>query len=115
MISYWTIRERLLRVPGVANVAIWGERLQMMQVQVEPEKLQANGVPLEPVMETTADALDAGLLQYSDGSVDRYRWRHRDAQPTSDRPARPARSSTPDDLGDVSLGNLGPRRGLDPR
>ncbi|TMK43770.1 MAG: efflux RND transporter permease subunit, partial [Actinobacteria bacterium] len=23
MASYWTIRERLLRVPGVANVAIW--------------------------------------------------------------------------------------------
>ncbi len=26
MISYWTIRARLLRVPGVANVPIWGER-----------------------------------------------------------------------------------------
>jgi len=24
MISYWTIRARLLRVPGVANVPIWG-------------------------------------------------------------------------------------------
>ena len=69
MISYWTIRERLLRVPGVANVAIWGERLQMMQVQVRPKKLKAEGIPLETVMETTADALDAGLLQYSDGSL----------------------------------------------
>jgi Cu/Ag efflux pump CusA len=26
MIAYWTIQQRLLRVPGVANVAIWGER-----------------------------------------------------------------------------------------
>src|SRR3990172_7910437 len=26
MITYWTIRQRLLRVSGVANVAIWGER-----------------------------------------------------------------------------------------
>lgn len=69
MISYWTIRERLLRVPGVANVAIWGERLQMMQVQVQPRKLKAEGVSLETVMEATADALDAGLLQYSDGSL----------------------------------------------
>src|SRR3954447_7752804 len=25
-IAYWKIRERLLRVPGVAQVAIWGER-----------------------------------------------------------------------------------------
>ena len=29
MITYWTIRERLLRVPGVANVAIWGERIDI--------------------------------------------------------------------------------------
>ena len=26
MIAYWKIRARLLRVPGVANVAIWGEQ-----------------------------------------------------------------------------------------
>jgi len=40
MISYWTIRARLLRVPGVANVAIWGERLQMLQVQVDPNRMR---------------------------------------------------------------------------
>ena len=39
MIAYWTIQQRLLRVPGVANVAIWGERLEMLQVQVVPELL----------------------------------------------------------------------------
>src|SRR6266498_1430983 len=69
MISYWTIRARLLRVPGVANVAIWGERLQMLQVQADPERLRAPHVSLERVMETTSDALDVGILQFSDGSV----------------------------------------------
>jgi CzcA family heavy metal efflux pump len=69
MISYWTIRAKLLRVPGVANVAIWGERLQMLQVQVEPERLRTNGVSLNQVMQTTADALDAGLLKFSQGAV----------------------------------------------
>ncbi|MFP3461603.1 efflux RND transporter permease subunit [Arthrobacter globiformis] len=67
MLSYWTIRARLLRVPGVANVAIWGERLQMLQVQVQPEKLKAKNVSLNQVMEVTAGAVDAGLLQYSPG------------------------------------------------
>ncbi len=67
IISYWHIRPRLLQVPGVANVAIWGERLQMLQVHVEPAKLRENGVALEQVMETTADSLDSGLLQYSSG------------------------------------------------
>src|SRR6266511_4013977 len=69
MISYWTIRARLLRVPGVANVAIWGERLQMLQVQAEPERMKAHDVSLEQVMDTTADALDVGLLKFSNGAV----------------------------------------------
>jgi CzcA family heavy metal efflux pump len=69
MVSYWTIRARLLRVPGVANVPIWGERLQMLQVQVQPERMKAHDVSLEQVMETTADAMDVGLLKFSNGSV----------------------------------------------
>jgi len=69
MIAYWTVRARLLRVPGVANVAIWGERLKMMTVQVDPKKLQAHGIPLDDVMETTADSVDSGLLRFSTGSI----------------------------------------------
>src|SRR5881396_56004 len=69
MTAYWKIRARLLRVPGVANVAIWGERLKMLQVQADPERMRGNGVSLDEVMETTADAVDAGLLRYSEGNV----------------------------------------------
>jgi CzcA family heavy metal efflux pump len=69
MISYWTIRAKLLQVPGVANVAIWGERLQMLQVQVDPARMRAHGVSLDQVMTVTADALDVGLLQFSEGAV----------------------------------------------
>ena len=68
MIAYWKIRARLLDVPGVANAPIWGERIKMLQVQVDLERMQANDVTLNEVMETTADALDVGLLQYSEGS-----------------------------------------------
>src|SRR4029077_13616276 len=68
MTAYWKIDERLLRVPGVANIAIWGERLKMLQVQVDPERLRANNVTLNDVMETTADALEVGLLKYSTGA-----------------------------------------------
>jgi CzcA family heavy metal efflux pump len=69
MISYWTIRAKILQVPGVANVAIWGERLQMLQVQVDPARMRAHDVTLEDVMTVTAGALDVGLLQFSEGSV----------------------------------------------
>ncbi len=67
MIAYWKIRPRLLEVPGVANAPIWGERIRMLQVQVDPERLQASGVTLDQVKQTTADTLDAGILQFSDG------------------------------------------------
>jgi len=68
-IAYWKIRARLLRVPGVANVPIWGERLPQRHVEVDPALLEEHGVTLNQVMQATADALDAGLLKFSDGAV----------------------------------------------
>ena len=67
MITYWTIRQRLMNVPGVANVAIWGERIEMPQVQVDPERMVKHGVTLDKVMESTADALAVGILFFSEG------------------------------------------------
>jgi CzcA family heavy metal efflux pump len=67
MITYWTIRQRILQVPGVANVAIWGERLEMLCVNVIPEKLKEHKITLQEVMEKTADALDVGLFKFSPG------------------------------------------------
>ncbi|HEX7171849.1 MAG TPA: efflux RND transporter permease subunit, partial [Candidatus Limnocylindria bacterium] len=69
MTSYWSIRSRLLSVPGVANIAIWGERLRMLQIQVEPEAMARADVALEDVMAATAEGLDAGLLQFTSGST----------------------------------------------
>jgi CzcA family heavy metal efflux pump len=69
MIAYWTIRARLLRVPGVANVMIWGERIKIPQVLADPERMRAQGVSLDEVMETTSGALDVGLLQFSTGAT----------------------------------------------
>ncbi len=67
MITYWTIQQRIKRVPGVANVAIWGERIEMLQVNVVPDKMKEHKVTLDEVMDATADALDVGLFRWSDG------------------------------------------------
>jgi CzcA family heavy metal efflux pump len=69
MMAYWTIRARLLRVPGVANVAIWGERLQNLTVQVDPKLMQAHAVTLDGVMEATSGSVDSGLLKFSNAAV----------------------------------------------
>lgn len=68
-ISYWTVRQKLLRVPGVANVAIWGEQLQQLHVLLDPKKLASTKLSADEVMDTTAEALDAQVLKYTDGSV----------------------------------------------
>ena len=67
-IGYWKIRARLLRVPGVANVALWGEHLEQYQVMVDPKRMRDRGVTLDQVMESTALSLDAGLLRFSNGA-----------------------------------------------
>jgi len=68
MIAYWTIRWRLMGVPGVANVVIWGDRFKQLQVQVDPKKLQAYHVSLDEVQQITSDALDHGLLKYTNSA-----------------------------------------------
>lgn len=69
MLAYWKIRTRLLRIPGVANVTLYGERIRMTQVQVQPELMAEKKVSLDKVMETTSNALAAGILRYEPGSV----------------------------------------------
>ena len=44
-IAYWKFNQRLMRVPGVAHVDIYGERLQQRHVQVDPARLARYGVP----------------------------------------------------------------------
>ena len=64
----WKIRPWLMKVRGVANVAVWGQRKRQLQVQVDPERLAAHGLSLNEVMEATSDALDVGLLAYREGA-----------------------------------------------
>jgi Cu/Ag efflux pump CusA len=55
-LARWTIRPRLMAVPGVANVAIWGQRDKQFQVLLDPERLRAHGVTLTEVERAARDA-----------------------------------------------------------
>lgn len=46
----WTIRLRLLAVPGVANVAVFGGELRSIQIQVHPDQLIRYGLGLNDVL-----------------------------------------------------------------
>ena len=56
-IARWTVRPRLMAVPGVANVAIWGQRDRQLQVLVDPDRLAATGVTLAAVITASGEAV----------------------------------------------------------
>jgi CzcA family heavy metal efflux pump len=56
-LARWTIRPRLMAVPGVANVAIWGERDRQFQVLVDPDRLRSHNVTLDAVVKSARDAV----------------------------------------------------------
>jgi CzcA family heavy metal efflux pump len=69
VLARWTIRPRLMGVPGVANVAIWGQRERQLQVQADPERLREHGVTLNQVVETTGNALWVSPLTFLEAST----------------------------------------------
>ena len=69
ILARWTIRPRLLGVPGVANVAIWGQREQQLQVQVDPRRLREKHVTLDQVIATTGNAQLVSPLTFLEAST----------------------------------------------
>ncbi len=69
VLARWTVKPRLLGVPGVANVSIWGQRERQLQVLVDPHHLRATGVTLEEVVETAGNALWVSPLSFLEAST----------------------------------------------
>ncbi len=69
VLARWRIKPRLLGVPGVANVSIWGQRDRQLQVQVDPQRLQDGGVSLTRLIETTGNALWVSPLSFVEAST----------------------------------------------
>lgn len=65
----WTVRPRLMGVPGVANVAVFGNQERQLQVRVDPDKMRAQGVQLQHVIEATGNALWVSPLTFLDAST----------------------------------------------
>ena len=62
----WTLRPRLLSVPGVAAVSVFGGEVRQLQVQFLPEKLVQYGLSLDEVVAAAQKAtgvLGAGLIE----------------------------------------------------
>ena len=110
VLTLWTVRPKLMSVPGVANVAVWGQRDKQYQVLVDPDRLRVEGVTLDQV---TAAARDATVLE-SGGFVDkpnqRMSVRHRSMVRSPDDLGRTVvafQGNAPVRLGDVTTVRFG--------
>lgn len=68
VLARWTIAPQLMGVPGVAHVAIWGNRDRQLQVLVDPAQLYEQGVSLDQIVETTGNALWVSPLSFLEAS-----------------------------------------------
>ena len=69
LLARWKIRPKLQGIPGVANVAIFGQRDRQLQVQVDPERLEASGISLDQVVTTAGNALWSSPLTFVEAST----------------------------------------------
>jgi len=62
----WTLRPRLLSVPGVAGVSLFGGEIEQLQIQVDPERLPLFGLSIQDVLDAARGAtgvLAAGFIE----------------------------------------------------
>jgi CzcA family heavy metal efflux pump len=66
ILAKWTVRPRLMAIPGVANVAIWGQRDRQLQVLVDPERLRSHHVSLDTLVAAAGQATAVGAGGFVD-------------------------------------------------
>ena len=69
VLARWQIRPRLMSIPGVSNVSVWGMRDRQLQVQVDPQRLHARKVTLTQLIESTGNALWVSPLSFVEAST----------------------------------------------
>lgn len=101
----WTIRPRLMSVPGVANVAIWGDYDKQFQVLVDPDRLRSNNVTLNNVMQAVTQSVSPVSGGFVDTPNQRFAVRHELTVNTADSLARTIvafRNAVPVTVGEVA-------------
>ncbi|HTK64382.1 MAG TPA: efflux RND transporter permease subunit [Pseudonocardia sp.] len=68
VLARYTIRPKLMSVPGVANVLLWGQRDQQLQVLLDPKRLADKDVTLSQVVETAGNAMWVSPLSFLEAS-----------------------------------------------
>ena len=104
-LTMWTIRPRLMSVPGVANVAVWGQRDKQLQIMINPDQLRAKGVTLQQILAATGNAASIESGGFVDTPNQRIAVRHKNLTTKPDELANTVvdfKNGAPIRLGDVA-------------
>ena len=102
VLARWNIRPRLMGIPGVANVAIWGQREQQLQVLADPDRMQANERPADQCHRDDCQRALVVALELRRGVRPGHRRLYRHAQPAYWHPPYLPHQD-PADLGKMTL------------
>ena len=106
----WIVRPRLMAVPGVANVAIWGERRARYQVVVDPQRVSAQQVTLDAIVRAATAATVTSAGGFLDTPNQRLPVRHQSTIESVEDLSRALvqlRDGAPLTLGDVASVGIG--------
>ena len=109
-LTMWTIRPRLMSVPGVANVAVWGQRDKQLQIIVNPDQLRAKGVTLQQVILATGNAASIESGGFVDSPNQRIAIRHKNLTTRPEELANTViifKNNAPIRLGDIAKIEVG--------
>ncbi len=101
----WTIKPRLLAVPGVAKVVVFGGEVKQFQIQIEPEQLIRHGLSVQDVLAAAARATGVRGAGFIDGKNQRVTLQLQGPSPTPAQIARTVvlqKDGTSVTLGDVA-------------
>ena len=111
-VADWTVRKRLLAIPGVAQVVPLGGAVKEYQVQVNPDRMREYGVTLEDVLRAARDAnavASGGVYQASGQEIlIRGLGRVRQVEDIA-KTVVDIRDGSPILLGDVAAVRIGPK------
>jgi len=106
----WTIKPRLLSVPGVADLNVFGGDIRELQVQVQPDRLRQYGLSLQEVTDAASQATGIVGAGYVESANQRIQL-HTDGQPRTAADLakivvahREGASVTLGDVADVAIG-----------
>ena len=118
-LAEWDIRQRLLSIPGIAQITVVGGQLRQFQVLIDPERLVFHQVPLSAVLEaleeTNLNTTGGFLLtDYTEGLIrvlGRAQTVEEIASTLVPMPDEPRRRVTIDQIADVRMGGPTAPRG----